>query len=135
MTISLDQDWSAAGDAARWDGARELWVGVLLQAMTDAAMPANDGSRAYPEHEVLAARRWLLGIGSPWTLALALAAADLDHDTWRSRCLPRLLEQWRAADAGAEPRRRCRQSARAARRDAIQARAGVQAARGRDRAS
>jgi hypothetical protein len=29
MTLSLDQDRTVSGDAARWDGARELWLGVL----------------------------------------------------------------------------------------------------------
>jgi hypothetical protein len=111
------------GPAATGDGARELWLGVLAQAMTDAVMPAHGNSRSYPTEAVTRARQWLANVGNPWTLALALSAADLDHDTWRSRCLPRLRERWRAADAGLGPRRHPgRQPARGARQGAIRPR-------------
>jgi hypothetical protein len=113
----------ATGPSATGDGVRDLWVGVLLQALSDAAMPAGGCSRSYPVEAVTGARRWLAGGSNPWTLALALSAADLDHDTWRSRCLPRLRERWRAADAGlGPPRRHGRQPARGARQGAIRPR-------------
>jgi hypothetical protein len=111
------------GPAAHGDGAHELWLGVLAQAMTDAVMPAHGNCRSYPTEAVTRARQWLANVGNPWTLALALSAADLDHDTWRSRCLPRLRERWRAADAGlGPPRRHGRQPARGARQGAIRPR-------------
>jgi hypothetical protein len=90
----------ATGPSATGDGVRDLWVGVLLQALSDAAMPAGGCSRSYPVEAVTGARRWLAGGSNPWTLALALSAADIDPDCWRSRALPALRARWRAADAG-----------------------------------
>jgi hypothetical protein len=115
-----------AGWAVRWDGARELWLGVLAQAMTDAGMPAAGCNRSYPVEAVTGARRWLAGIGTPWTLALALSAADIADDVWFGRALPRLRARWRAADLGSAPVERRGRRPREARQDAFRPPGAVQ---------
>jgi hypothetical protein len=88
---------------------RKLWLAVLIQAITDAEGPAplepgvvrrrrKGGGHATGNHgDIEPARSFLRG-SSPG-LALSLMACNAAHDWWRSRALPVLEAQWRAADA------------------------------------